>query len=217
MHKPNFLLESDVKESLDWDPMLDDSRVVVKADDGRVILSGAVNTFDEVGRAAADARAVGGMTELDNELLVGLTGAAIADADIATACAAALDADKFVPKGAVTATVIDGYVTLNGEVRRHFQRRAAEHAVGGVDGVRGVTDQIKLTDEPIPTDVAARITKAFERNAIIDSSLINVSNVGHTVYLDGTAGSWTAMDAAVDTAWDAPGVNEVINRLRMVP
>ena len=40
MHKPNRLLESDVKEELDWDPMLDDSRIVVKADDGRVILSG---------------------------------------------------------------------------------------------------------------------------------------------------------------------------------
>jgi osmotically-inducible protein OsmY len=213
MHKPNLLLESDVKEELDWDPMLDDSRIVVKADDGRVILSGAVNTFDEVDRAAADVRAVGGVKDLDNELLVGLTGAAIADLDIATACGAALDADKFVPKGAVRATVTDGFVTLTGEVRRHFQRLAAEHAVGRVDGVRGVTDQVTLTDEPIPSDVAARITKAFDRNAIIDASLIDVSNVGHTIYLDGTVGSWTAMGAAVDTAWDAPGVTDVVNRL----
>jgi osmotically-inducible protein OsmY len=217
MHKPNLLLESDVKEELDWDPMLDDSRIVVKADDGRVILSGAVSSFDEVGRAAADVRAVGGVKNLDNELLVGLTGAAIADLDIAAACAAALDADKFVPKGAVRATVTDGFVTLTGEVRRHFQRLAAEHAVGRVDGVRGVTDQVTLTDEPIPGDVAARITKAFDRKAIIDGSLIDVSNVGHTIYLDGTVGSWTAMGAAVDTAWDAPGVTDVVNQLVMAP
>jgi len=216
MHKPNFLLEEDVRESLDWDPMLDDSRVVVTADDGRVILSGAVATFGEVERAAMDVHGVDGVKALDNELMVGLIGAAIADSDIAAAGAAALDDDRLVPKGSVHATVDDGYVTLTGEVRRHFQRRAAEHTVGRVAGVRGVTNLVTLTEEPIPSDVAARINKAFERNAILDSSLIKVSNEGHTIYLDGTADSWAAMDAAVDTAWDAPGVTEVVNRLILI-
>ena len=35
MHKPNNLLELDVQEEFDWDPMLDDARIVVSADDGR--------------------------------------------------------------------------------------------------------------------------------------------------------------------------------------
>ncbi len=217
MHKPNVLLESDVREQLDWDPMLDDSRVVVKGDDGTVTLTGVVETFPEVGLATDDAWAVGGVKSVQNELMVGLAGDAIADADIAAACATALDADRLVPHGAVTATVADGFVTLTGEVRRHFQRRVAEHIVGRVAGVRGVTDRITLSDQPIPSDVADRINKAFERNAIIDGSLIKVSNVGHTIYLDGTVGSHAAMDAALDTAWDAPGVNEVINRLVIVP
>jgi len=216
MHKPNNLLDSDVKEELDWDPMLDDSRIVVKADDGRVTLSGAVATFDEVERAAVDVRSVGGVKALDNGLLVGLLGDAIADLDIAANCATALDNDNFVPKGSVHATVDDGYVTLTGEVRRHFQRRAAEHAVGRVAGVRGVTDVVTLTEEPIPSDVAARINKAFQRNAIIDSSLVKVSNEGHTVFLDGTADSWLAIDTARDVAWDAPGVTEVVNRLVLI-
>jgi BON domain len=55
MHKPNVLLESDVREQLDWDPMLDDSRVVVKGDDGTVTLSGVVETFPEVGVTPAGA------------------------------------------------------------------------------------------------------------------------------------------------------------------
>jgi osmotically-inducible protein OsmY len=217
MHKPNMLLESDVKEELDWDPMLDDERIVVKADDGRVTLSGAVNTFDEIDRAVGDAWAIGGVRAVDNELLVGLTGAAIADLDIANACMSALAADRFVPKGAVGVEVDDGYVTLTGEVRRHFQRLAAEHAVGKVAGVRGVTDLVTITSDPIPSDVAARINKAFQRNAIIDDSMIKVSNVGHTIYLDGTTGSYASMDAATETAWDAPGVTDVVNRLAIVP
>ena len=217
MHKPNLLLESDVREQLDWDPLLDDDRVVVKANDGRVILSGAVETFDEIDRAVGDAWAVGGVKAVDNELLVGLVGDAIADLDIAAACAAALDADRFVPKGAVTAEVKDGFVTLSGQVRRHFQRKAAEHAVGHVAGVQGVTDHVTLSSEPIPSDVAARINRAFERNAIIDESQIKVSHEGHTVYLDGTTDSYVAMETAVDTAWDAPGVTEVVNRLMVIP
>jgi osmotically-inducible protein OsmY len=216
MHKPNNLLEHDVRDELDWDPILNDTRIEVKADDGRIILSGAVDTFADVELASLDAWSVGGVKDVDNELLVGLTGAAIADGDIAADCVAALDADKFVPHGAVGAEVIDGWVTLSGEVRRHYQRRAAERAVGRVSGVLGVTDQITLSDEPIPADVAERINKAFDRNAIIDGSLIEVSNVGHTIYLDGTTTSWAAMDAAVDTAWSAPGVFEVVNRLVIV-
>jgi osmotically-inducible protein OsmY len=217
MRKPNNLLERDVKEELDWDPALEDSRIVVKADDGRVTLSGAVDTFADVEWASQDVKAVGGVTAVDNRLLVGLTGAAITDADIAAKCASALDHDRFVPHDAVHAAVLDGHVDLSGEVRHHFQRKAAEHAVGRVPGVLDVSDHIALTDQPIPSDVADRINKAFERSALIDGSRIKVSNAGHTIYLDGVVGSWNAMDAALDCAWDAPGVNEVINRLTMIP
>ena len=217
MHPPNSLLESDVKEAFDYDPMLDHSRIVVKVNDGRVTLTGAVATFDDVERATKDVHLVAGVKAVDNQLRVGPSGNTIADTEIAAACATALGYEKFVPKGSVHVTVNDGFVHLFGEVRRHFQRRAAEHAVGRVDGVLGVTDLITLTEEPIPSDVAARIHKALERNAIIDSSLVKVSNEGHTIYLDGAVSSWVAMETATDTAWNAPGVSEVVNRLLIAP
>ena len=150
MHKPNMLLEADVQDELDWDPQVDDTRIVVKADTGRVNLSGSVPTYYQALRAADDALVVGGVTGIDNQLMVGLVGEAITDAHIATACADALDADKFVPKGAVTADVLDGYVTLTGQVRHHFQRQAAEHAVSRVDGVLGIDNSIALSSDPIP-------------------------------------------------------------------
>jgi osmotically-inducible protein OsmY len=217
MHKPNNLLESDVKDELSWDPLLNDRRIVVKADDGRVTLSGAVDTFADVEKASLDARTVNGVKAIDNELLVGLAGATITDAEISANCSTALDNDRLVPYGAVSVGVIDGVVDMSGEVRHHFQRQAAEHAVGGVPGVLDVIDRISLTDEPIPSDVAERINKAFDRSAVIDGSRIKVTNVGHAIYLDGVVGSWTAMDAALDCAWQAPGVNEVVNQLVMIP
>ena len=60
-------------------------------------------------------------------------------------------------------------------------------------------------------------TSAFRRNAIIDESMIDVTNAGHTIYLDGTVGSSSAHAQAEDTAWDAPGVTEVVDRLVIAP
>jgi osmotically-inducible protein OsmY len=217
MHKPNNLLESDIKESLDWDPGLDDSRIRVTADDGRVTLSGSVPTYYDEVLATEDAWTVAGVKALDDHLLVGLLGDAIADADIAADCEAALDRDRFVPKGSVTATVLEGTVTLRGEVRHHYQRRAAEHAVSRVDGVLGVDNLLTISSEPIPSDVADRINKAFQRSAIIDDSRITVTNSGHTIDLDGTVGSYAALRQAEDTAWAAPGVTDVVDRLVIEP
>ncbi len=216
MHKPNNIVEHDVKEEFDWDPLLDNSRIVVKASDGEVTLTGAVPTYYESVLAGDDAWSIGGVTLVDNQLLVGIVGEAIVDGDIAAACVTALDDDRWVPHGAIDVVVTEGWVTLTGQVRRHFQRRAALHAVRRVDGVLGITDGIVINGDPIPSDVADRINRAFRRNAIIDESLIDVTTSGSTVYLDGTVGSWRSMDEAVDTAWQAPGVAEVVNRLVVV-
>jgi len=217
MQKTNKHLETDVQDELEWDPVFDSSRVNVKANDGNVTLTGVVDWYYDTILASDDAWSVSGVKSLDNELLIGLVGDAIGDADIASSCREALDRDRFVPKGAVSVTVVEGWVTLSGEVHRHFQRKAAHDAVSRVDGVLGITNNITLTSDTIPGDVAGRINKAFLRDAIIDDSLIDVSTAGNTVYLDGTVGSWYAMDEAVDTAWEAPGVTEVVNRLVIVP
>ncbi len=217
MRKPDHSLESDVKDELHWDPLLDDSRITVKTNDGKVTLIGAVDSYQERTLASEDAWTVYGTTAVDNELLVGLVGEAILDADLAARCEAALDAERAVPERAVTVSVSDGWVTLKGEVPHHFQRAAAKHAVGKVDGVLGLTDSIVIGRAPVPDDVADRVNKAFSRNAIIDDSLIEVFTSGSTVYLEGTASSWYAMDAAVNAAWQAPGVTDVVNRLVIVP
>jgi osmotically-inducible protein OsmY len=217
MKKPNNLLESDVSDELDWDPRFDNSRVSVKANDGNVTLTGSVDTYYDSLMATDDAWGIGGVVSVDNELMVGLVGDGIADADLASACLDALGRDRLVPKGVVNVAAVDGWVTLNGEVRHHYQRQAANFAVSRVKGVLGVTNDIALTKDAVPADLAERINKAFQRDAIIDDSLIEVTTSGDTVYLDGSVGSWYAMDDAVDTSWEAPGVIDVVNRLVIVP
>jgi osmotically-inducible protein OsmY len=217
MRKPNNILEKDVADELSWDPWLDDSQVSVKADEGHVTLTGAVPTYAELLGATDDAWGVSGVVSVDNELLVGTAGETLVDADLLARCMDALDADRFVPKGAVGVAVLDGWVTLSGHVRRHFQRQAAKFAVQRVNGVRGITDNIVISTDPIPSDVAARITNALARKAVLDDSVIQVTNDGSIIYLDGTTDSYAAMQTAEDTAWAAPGVTEVIDRLVVIP
>ena len=217
MHKPNKLLEMDVRDQFGWDPLLDATRIVVNANDGKLILTGVVPTYYETVLAYEDAFRVGGITAVDNQLLVGNLGGTIADEDIVANCVIALDNDKFVPRGSVHVVVSDGWVSLSGEVRRHFQRTAAAHAVQRVDGVIGLTDHITLTPEPIPSDVVHRINRAFERNAILDDVPIEVTSADHTVCLEGKVPDRFAMDEAVGTAWLAPGVRDVVNRLVIAP
>src|ERR1700759_4927512 len=101
MHRPNNLVESDVREALDYDPRLNDSRIIVKAENGRVTLSGAVDTFPEVELAARDTRYAMGVKAIDNKLVVGLVGDAMADLDVAASARGALERDRLVPAGSV--------------------------------------------------------------------------------------------------------------------
>lgn len=217
MHKPNNLLELDVRDTLDWDPVIDDRRISVDADHGHVTLTGTVPSYYDKLRAGEDAWTVGGVKTLDNELLVGLAGAAITDAQIADSCRAALAHERIVPMGAVTPEVLNGRVGLRGRVRNHFQRHAAEFAVARVDGVLAIDNLIVISSEPISSDVADRINKAFARSAIIDDSKIKVTNDGRRIYLSGVVGSYAALREALDTAWAAPGVEDVVNDLMIEP
>lgn len=217
MHKPNHLLEFDVKDTLDWDSGIEDRRIEVKADDGHVTLTGSVPSYYDKVRAGEDAWSVGGVKALDNELLVGLEGAAINDVQLEEECRAALDHDRFVPKGSITPTVRGGHVQLRGHVRNPFQRDAAEAAIGQLDGVLAIENLVAISAEPIPGDVADRVSNAFKRSAIVDDSKIKVTNDGHTIFLTGVVGSYAAMREALDTAWQAPGVDNVVNDLVIVP
>jgi len=86
-----------------------------------------------------------------------------------------------------------------------------------VRGVVGLTDCVKFTHGPMPSDVAHRIERAFERNSIVDHSRIEVSAADHTVYLDGVVPDRFAMNEAVGTAYMAPGVRQVVSRLVVAP
>ena len=206
----------DVLEELLWDTSLDSSRINVTAEDGTVVLTGFVDTYFERMAAEQRAWAISGVRHVRNELVVDLAAREVLDADLASAARAGLDANSLVPKGAVSVTVTDGWVTMTGNVRHYFQRMAAEHVVSHLRGLRGFTDDVTVSPEPAQ-DVSAGIRDSLTRNAAVDADGITVTDHAGAVSLDGTVRSYTESLEAERAAGRAPGVVQVTNNLIVAP
>ena len=210
-------LQHDVQEELEWDPSVDASQIGVAATQpGIVTLTGTVATYAEKVSAERAAKRVSGVRVVANDIEVRPVGSMKrTDTDIAQAVLRALDWDIAVPHEKIKARVDDGWVTLEGEVVLQFQRAAAENAVRRLNGVRGVTNQIRLQVRPSaqPAEVKDRIEAALRRSAEIDARGIQVEAKDSMITLRGKVRTWAERDEAERAAWGAPGVLAVKDEL----
>ena len=72
------------------------------------------------------------------------------DAEIARALNRCLKADFEVPDKEIRIKVVDGFVTLQGDVDRNSQKMAAEECARKVEGVAGVNNIIAVAVPEIP-------------------------------------------------------------------
>jgi osmotically-inducible protein OsmY len=63
--------------------------------------------------------------------------------------------------------------------------------------------------------VREKIRAALKRQALIDANSIHIEVLGGKVTLTGRASSWQTIEDAANAAWAAPGVAQVIDRVKM--
>lgn len=205
-------LQQVVSEELRWEPSVNAAHIGVTAKDGVVTLSGHVSSYAEKWAAGRAAGRVYGVRGLADEIKVRFPFE-VDDTEIAQKALQVLSWDIEVPTNKVTVTVENGWVTLTGTVDWYFQRSAAEADVRKLKGVIGVTNNISIRPSVEAADVRAKLKAAFERNADIEASNINVTIDGAKVTLSGHVDTWGEDILAVDTAWATPGVSQVEDRL----
>ena len=135
------------------------------------------------------------------------------DADIAQAAVNTLRWTTPVPDEHIKIAVAQGWVTLEGNVDRAYQRESAEQSIRFLSGVRGVTNLLLLKAPVSETVIKSDIEAALKRIAEVDASHIAVHATDHTVTLTGEVRSAAERRAAERATWAAPGVTGVENRI----
>jgi osmotically-inducible protein OsmY len=154
---------------------------------------------------------VRGVRGVANEIQVVLRNART-DTDIAKDAVHALRAHTNVPT-TVTATVHQGFLTLEGVVEWMFQKSAAGLAVAFLAGVKGVTNLIQVKPDFLAGQIKSDIDAALTRNAEVDAQHVNASVDGSLVTLTGQVRSCHEKQEAERAAWAARGVTGVENRI----
>jgi osmotically-inducible protein OsmY len=200
-----------VQKELEFDPLVDASHISVKNMSGDVALNGTVPAYPQYLQAAAAAKRVQGVTRVHNHLMVDLPFTDYRDDALLTTDANnALAMSGSVPLGSVEAGARDGTVWLTGTVGNRFQRDAAEQAVAGLAGVRGIADDIEIFSDMEAADVADLVQGALDRYGVLPfDNDVEVGASDGTVTLTGHIETWAEHDAVIDAAWRGMGVKNV--------
>jgi osmotically-inducible protein OsmY len=211
-------LQRHVEDALGWEPSFDAADIGVSVDNGVVTLRGDIASY--TARAAAErvALAVYGVKAVANDLNVRLPGDyERTDSDIAQAAVSALLWNTVVPANKIAVAVSNGWITLKGNLDWQYQKDAAGRAVRDLRGVRGVNNNIAVQPQVKSADIREKIEAAFKRSAEIDARRIAVMAQDGKVILTGNVRSWAERREAERAAWAAPGVNQVDDRLSVIP
>jgi osmotically-inducible protein OsmY len=142
-------IEADVIAELELDPRLPAAgEVAVEVGPGSVTLRGTVGSFAQRRAAVADARRAGDGRDIFDELNVRLLDEwAREDAEIRGAALQRIMWDVELPSESVDVKVLDGWVTLKGDVDYQFQSDDAFEDVASLYGVLGITNEIRVNEE----------------------------------------------------------------------
>lgn len=205
-----------VIDELEFEPSVNAAGIGVAADHGVVTLSGHVGSYAEKLAVERAARRVKGVSAIAEEIQVRYPASLLLEDDeIAKRCLNVLAWDALLPTDAVQVKVEHGWVDLSGKVPWHFQREAAEKGIRKLNGVRGVTNRIEVKAQVLATDVKKRIEDALKRSAAVEANEIRVVVNNDKVTLEGKVHAWNEREAVKKAAWSAPGVNSVVDNLRV--
>jgi osmotically-inducible protein OsmY len=131
---------------------------------GVATLGGAVRSYAEKVAAGNAAARVPRLQRIDNLIVVvPARSNAWSDDALLPVVTNVLRWDSRVPEGRVSADVLDGHVILTGSVDRDLDRAAAEAAVSGLVGVRGVLNRITVPARPAGPQAKAAVRRSLAR------------------------------------------------------
>jgi osmotically-inducible protein OsmY len=219
MTRTDTQIQQDVLAELRWDTRVKQTEIGVAVKNGIVTLTGTAENFAKKLAAREAAHKVAGVLDVADDVEVQIPGLlARSDTDIASAVRHALEWDAFVPDTKIRSTVANGWVTLDGNLDSLFDRDEAERAVRRLQSVRGVLNNIVITTRKAdPAKLRKAVETTLERRAEREAERIDVDVVDGRVILQGRVHSWPEKVAILGSVEHAPGVQTVVDKLRIEP
>jgi osmotically-inducible protein OsmY len=210
--KSDAQIKQDILDELVFEPNIDETQIGVIVEDGIVTLSGVVNKYHKKALANKVAKRVIGVKAVAEDIVVKYgEDFKKTDKEIAKAAVNALEWNASIPKEKIMIFVEDGYIYLSGDVAWDFQRKAAEHSLQNLLGVKGVVNNIEILPEAKAENIVEQITKALERSTHLIAKGIRVQVDGDTVQLKGRVQSIKERELIEKMAYKAAGVRNVQN------
>lgn len=200
-------LRQRVWDELSVEELVQEGDLSVEVVECTAILNGTVTHYPAKLAAERAARRAVGVRAVENRIrVVPFTTHVHDDAELWAAAVQALDWSALVPHDGITLSVMAGVVTLEGEVRREYERLAAAELIGGLDGVTDVRNEIRLRSGAIPPRRDERIRGAVRHEG---APHVSADINGDTVVLRGRVRSLAQRDALERAVKSVSGVAEV--------
>lgn len=222
-------IDADVKARLLWDVWINGDLINAAVKDGKVTLTGSVESAISKSRAFDDAW-IDGVTAVDNSAIkvepLGaddtrrtLKYAEKSDSEIKQALVAALRLDPRVSAFSPDVTVEGGMVILGGAVGNLKAKTAAEQDARNIVGVWQTENLLKVRPKSAPKDaeMEQQLKAALLWDPLLNSSTIDVAVINRVAYLSGSVDSTFQKAEGQDVASRTKGVALVRNHLKVEP
>tara|TARA_R110002096_G_scaffold301085_1_gene495845 strand:- start:38 stop:709 length:672 start_codon:yes stop_codon:yes gene_type:complete len=212
--KTDAEIKQDILAALQWLPHIDETQFGVIVEDGIVTLTGIVNNFLQKVSAKNAVKDVLEVKALTEQIEVKYGDAyKKTDKEIAKAAATTIAGINNSPKDQIKIYVQDGFIYLSGNVINEDQRNVAKQSVQNLFGVKGVINNLEISNTIDQQLIAEKILQALERSANLEAKGIRVQVDEDTVQLKGRVHSIKEREEAEKEAYNIPGVRKVQNDL----
>lgn len=214
----------DIKGRLASDVRIDDSKLKVNVENGRVLLSGIVGSAAEKRIAIADSWVTGTKEvevsqlkvdlEIHNEIKDALSEI-IPDKTILEALNRTFTYDPRISSNKIDISVNDGLVILSGVVRNLAVKNAAESDAYNTAGVWRVKNLLKTRPKIAAPDnvIAARFKFALTNDPILSQYDLSGIVINGVIVLEGKVNYEYEKEHATDITFRIKGATDVINSI----
>ncbi|MCE3225884.1 MAG: ornithine aminotransferase [Bacteroidetes bacterium] len=150
INKNDMITDIEIKENVKHEILVEhrdsEDKITVEVTNGIVFLSGTVDSYPQKIDAERAALRVDGVIEVHNGISVNIS-IERSDAEIKKTAIKGITWNSSIDEKHIDVEVVNGWVTLKGEVEHEYQKTKARNIAEDIIGVRGVTNLLQVISD----------------------------------------------------------------------